>query len=301
MLTYCEVTMSKGICWLGGEILPLEKASISVLDHGLLYGDGVFEGVRFYNNQPFMLEPHLHRLFDSARAIALVCPWTLEELTGIVHEVIKAINSQDGYLRIVVTRGEGALGIDPSHCKNPRLIVIADALQMVDDVIREHGADLIIASTRRLPPDGLDSRIKSLNYLNHILARIEANNADADEAILLNDQGAVAEGSADNIFIIKQDILLTPPVTDGALAGITRQLVLELALKNGIDTREQRLTPYDLYTADECFLTGTGAELVPVKSIDKRLMNTCPGPYYQTLKKSFTAFIDDSCRMKRIN
>jgi len=262
-----------GICWLDGKIHPVHEAKIPVLDHGLLYGDGVFEGIRFYNDKPFLIEKHLSRLFDSAQAIALEAPWSKNELIDIIQDVVNTSDLTDGYIRVIITRGEGALGIDPQHCKHPRLIVIADSLQMVNARVHEKGANLIIASTRRLPPDGLDPRIKSLNYLNHILARIEANYAGVDEAILLNRQGNVAEGSADNI------------------SGITRELILNLASKIKIETREQQLAPYDLYTADECFLTGTGAELIPVRSIDGRILKHNLGPQYKKLKVAFTNFI----------
>jgi len=280
-----------GICWLDGKIHPVHEAKIPVLDHGLLYGDGVFEGIRFYNDKPFLIEKHLSRLFDSAQAIALEAPWSKNELIDIIQDVVNTSDLTDGYIRVIITRGEGALGIDPQHCKHPRLIVIADSLQMVNARVHEKGANLIIASTRRLPPDGLDPRIKSLNYLNHILARIEANYAGVDEAILLNRQGNVAEGSADNIFIVKNSVLITPQITDGALAGITRELILNLASKIKIETREQQLAPYDLYTADECFLTGTGAELIPVRSIDGRILKHNLGPQYKKLKVAFTNFI----------
>ena len=288
--------MNKGICWMEGKIHPLSEARVSVRDHGLLYGDGVFEGVRFYHGRPFMLEEHLARLQDSARAISLDCPWQPEELTNIVTEVVAASSHTQGYLRILLTRGEGALGIDPRSCSRPQLIVIADSLQMVDPAVREQGVDLIIASTRRLPADGLDPRIKSLNYLNHILARMEADHAGAHEAVLLNTRGQVAEGTADNLFLVRKGVLLTPPVTDGALEGITRQLILDLAREEDLAAREQSLAPYDLYTADECFLTGTGAELIPVRSIDGRKPRQCPGPVFQRLSRCFRHHIDQHCR-----
>ena len=288
--------MNKGICWMEGKIHPLSEARISVRDHGLLYGDGVFEGVRFYHGTPFMLREHLQRLQDSARAIGLDCPWQPEELTDIVMQVVAAFSEAQGYLRILLTRGEGALGIDPRSCTQPQLIVIADRLQMIDPAVRKQGANLIIASTRRLPADGLDPRIKSLNYLNHILARMEANHAGAHEAVLLNTRGQVAEGTADNLFVVKKGVLLTPPVTDGALEGITRQLMLNLAREDGLAAREQSLAPYDLYTAEECFLTGTGAELIPVRSIDGRKPRQCPGPVYQQLSGCFRHHIEQQCR-----
>ncbi len=287
--------MNQGVCWLDGEILPLNQAHIPVLDHGLLYGDGVFEGIRFYGGKPFLLSEHLQRLHNSAQAIALEYPWSDEHLETILDEVASAFGQPDGYIRLIITRGEGPLGIDPRPCTQPRLIVIADALQMIEPVRRDAGVRLIIASTRRLSPDGLDPRIKSLNYLNHILARIEANHVGADEAILLNAQGKVVEGTADNLFIVCSGMLLTPTVTDGALSGITRQLIMDLASKCGITVQEQSLTPYDLYTADECFLTGTGAELIPVREIDGRHLTSCPGPVYLRCTEAFKAFIQQHC------
>jgi|AMFO01.1.fsa_nt_gi branched-chain amino acid aminotransferase, group I len=287
--------MTTGVCWLDGRVLPLEEARIPVLDHGLLYGDGVFEGIRFYFGRPFLLGEHLERLRRSARAIALACPWSDDELARIVGEVVSAFGEPEGYIRLVVTRGEGPLGIDPAPCREPRLIVIAARLEMVNHARRQAGVRLVIAATRRLPPDGLDPRIKSLNYLNHILARIEANAAGADEAVLLNARGQVAEGTADNLLIVRNNSLFTPPVTDGALEGITRRLVMELAEKEGIPVREQSLAPWDLHTADECFLTGTGAELVPVREIDGRPLPACPGPLYRRCNEAFRAFIQREC------
>lgn len=277
----------EGVCWVNGEIMPVEEARVSVLDHGLLYGDGVFEGIRFYVGKAFMLEAHLQRLADSAQAIALALPWQREELAAIVNEVIREYGHVAGYLRLIVTRGRGPLGINPVGCREPQLIVIADRLQMVEDDVRQQGIRTVIASTRRLPVDGLDPRIKSLNYLNHILARIEANQAGVEEAIMLNRQGQVAEGTADNVFVVHQGVLLTPSTSDGALEGITRNLVLGLAARSGIEVKEISLTPYDLYRADECFLTGTGAELIPVREVDGREMRACPGPVFRQLEQVF--------------
>lgn len=280
------------VCWLNGNLVAPEQAVVSVFDHGLLYGDGVFEGIRFYNGKAFRLQAHLERLLLSARAIALEIPYKIEALTQAVLEVIAAAPSVNGYMRLVVTRGVGPLGIDPSRCRAPQVFIIADALHMVSDRVRTEGAKVIIAATRRLGSDGLDPRIKSLNYLNHILARMEATHAGADEAILLNSTGRIAEGSADNIFIVKKSELLTPPVIEGALDGITRHVVLELAEKRGIKTREIPLAPYDLFTADECFLTGTGAELIPVGYADGRAMPQCPGPVYQRLAVAFKELVN---------
>lgn len=283
---------SSAVCWLNGKIVAAEQARISVFDHGLLYGDGVFEGIRFYNGKAFRLRAHLERLLLSARAIALEIPYSIEALANAVLETIAAAPDSNGYLRMVVTRGVGPLGIDPSRCHSPQLFIIADILHMVSDRVRTEGAKIIIAATRRLGADGLDPRIKSLNYLNHILARMEATHAGADEAILLNSAGRIAEGSADNIFLVKKNELLTPPVIEGALDGITRQVVLELAEQLGIPARETPLAPYDLFTADECFLTGTGAELIPVGYADGRTIPSCPGPVYQQLAKAFRELVN---------
>lgn len=278
-------------CWIDGEILPASAAKVSVFDHGFLYGDGVFEGVRFYNNKAFRLPLHLKRLQRSAQALQLNVPLDADGLTQAVADLLAASPLSEGYLRIIVTRGVGVLGINPTTCHNPSVIIIADQLQMVSDAQRAQGVRAIIASTRRLTPDRLDSRIKSLNYLNAILARMEANYAGVEEAILLNDRGCVAEGTADNLFIVSDGVLLTPPATEGALAGITRQTVLELAAANGIPAHEAVLTAYDLYNADECFLTGTGAKLIPVRNIDGRNIGTCPGAIYQQLSAAFADFI----------
>ncbi len=278
---------SEGVCWIDGAIVPLHAARIPVTDHGLLYGDGVFEGIRYYNGKPFGLDAHLQRLADSARAIALSLPEPLPRIAAIVQDVIAASGTADGYLRLVVTRGPGPLGIDPALCRQPGLFVIAAPLALVPEERREQGVSVIIAATRRLPPDGLDPRIKSLNYLNHILARIEANRAGADEAVLLNSQGHVTEGSADNLFMVKGDCLLTPPVIDGALDGITRSWVMARARELGILAAERSLSAFDLHTADECFLTGTGAELIPVRDIDGRELPACPGPVFRKLAAAF--------------
>lgn len=284
--------MSEAVCWLNGKMLTADDAHVSVFDHGLLYGDGVFEGLRFYSGKIFRLQEHLQRLVFSARALALALPMSLDQITKALYETVSAFNGDNGYLRLIVTRGKGALGIDPRSCEQPTVIIIADQLTMVHEDIRNKGARLIIANTRRLSADGLDPRIKSLNYLNHILARMEANHAHVDEAVLLNRAGRVAEGTADNIFIVKAGRLLTPPVTEGALQGITRDTILELAATVEIPCSERPLAPYDLYTADECFLTGTAAELIPVREIDGRPVRLCPGPAFTKLSSGFRQLID---------
>jgi branched-chain amino acid aminotransferase len=279
------------LCWLDGAVTPATAATVSVLDHGLLYGDGVFEGLRFYRRRVFRLAEHLRRLEDSARAIGLRLPLAADELAQAIAELVAAFDGDDGYLRLVVTRGVGPLGLDPARCERPTVFIIADRLALLDAQRRERGAELIIAATRRLGVDGLDPRIKSLNYLNHILARMEASHAGADEAILLNAQGRVAEASSENIFVVRDEVLKTPPVIDGALDGITRNTVIELAGELGIECREASLAPYDLYGADEVFLTGTGAELIPVRAIDGRMPSSCPGPLFRRLQGAFSACV----------
>ena len=274
-------------CWIDGRLCPAAEARISPFDHGLLYGDGVFEGIRFYGGRPFALDAHLKRLERSARALALIVPYRREELVAAVTALVAAAGLEDGYLRLVVTRGAGALGIDPASCPRPTVFILAAPLALVDPQARAAGIRAIIASTRRLPLDGLDPRVKSLNYLNHVLARLEASRAGAQEALLLNGQGRVTEGTTENLFIVRDGALLTPPAIDGALDGITRALVLELAGALGIPAREASLAPYDLYTAEECFLTGTGAELIPVREIDARPLPACPGPVFRRLAQAF--------------
>ena len=285
----------QAICWKNGDIIPAKEATISVFDHGLLYGDGVFEGIRFYHGKPFRLDAHLQRLEDSARAIALEIPYRRSELADAVNEVIAAFAAPAGYIRLIVTRGVGCLGINPEHCARPTVLIIADRLAMISEAIRRRGARVIVAATRKPSADSLDPRIKSLNYLNHIQARIEANHAGADEALLLNAQGHLAEGTADNVFLVKGDELLTPPVSDGALAGITRAAIIELARDAGIVVGIRSLGIYDLHTADACFLTGTGAELIPVASIDGRRLPQCPGAMFAVLNDAFHALIAHEC------
>lgn len=284
-------TMAESICWLNGEIMPLAQARISVMDHGVLYGDGIFEGIRFYNGHVFRLQAHLDRLSDSASAIDMPLNLDHQALTTAIMDLIKAFNSDDGYLRLVVTRGEGSMGIDPRSCKQRNIFIIATPLQMVSSEKRRLGIRTIIASTRRLAMDGLDPRIKSLNYLNHIQAKIEANYAGVEESILLNASGHVAEAAAANLFIVKRAVLITPPVSDGALEGVTRGVIIELAQQLNLNWREQTLAPYDLYTADECFLTGTGAELIPVREVDGRPIKQCPGELYTRLQQAFKQLI----------
>ncbi len=279
---------NQSLCWINGKITAPAEARISVFDHGLLYGDGIFEGLRFYNKSIFRRTLHLQRLQDSASTLRLNIPLEIPALEKTIDELLTASPLDHGYLRIIVTRGVGTLGIDPTHCPQPGLILIADELQMVDEEQRSRGIRTIIAATRRPAPDQLDPRIKSLNYLNAIMARMEAHHAGVEEAILLNQQGHVAEGTVDNLFIVRRGELLTPATTEGALAGITRMTILELAKAADIPAKETVLTPYDLYTADECFLTGTGARLIPVREIDGREISECPGRIYNQLATAYS-------------
>ncbi len=275
---------------IDGDLVAEADATISVMDHGLLYGDGVFEGLRFYNGQIFRCAAHLERLSASADAIGLTIPMTDAALGRAMSETITASNQDNGYIRLIVTRGSGPLGINPATCKNPRVIIIVDQLALVPEEIVQQGAAVIIAKTRRLSANQLNPTIKSLNYLNNILARAEANKAGVEEAIMLNAEGRVAEGSADNVFIVHSGKLITPPISEGALAGITRAAILELAQKLGIECVETPLYPEDLYGADECFLTGTGAELIPVKRIDE--VDLRPDrPTYARLQQAFKTLV----------
>lgn len=283
----------QGLCWIDGQLFKPAEASISVFDHGLLYGDGVFEGIRFYNGKPFKLPEHLTRLKDSADALALNIPYTDADLSEAIESLIATSQAHDGYIRLIITRGAGSLGIDPANCHEPTVIIIASPLHMVSEQKRHEGLRLIVSGVRRLAVDVLDTRIKSLNYLNNILAKMQANAVGVDEAVMLNTAGYIAEGSAENIFVVKNGGLYTPPASEGALAGITRNIIIQLAASNNISVRETRLAPYDLYTADECFLTGTGVELLPVREIDGRALKSCPGEIFKVIEQAFHQFIEE--------
>jgi len=276
---------------MNGSLTDAAGARVSVFDHGLLYGDGVFEGIRFYGGRAFHLDAHLARLERSAAAIALDLPYPRAELRAAVEAVIAHAGVPDGYLRLVVTRGEGDLGLDPRSCKRPTVFIAAAPIRLFAGA--ERGVAVVVASTRQAPPDVVDARIKSLNYMNRLLARLEANRAGADEAIMLNHRGHVAEGTTDNVFVVQRGALVTPPVSDGALEGITRATVFELAGRLGVEAREASIGVYDLRTADEMFLVGTGAGLVPVRSLDGRALGACPGPVFQRIARAFDAFVRD--------
>lgn len=274
--------------YIDGKLYPKEKAKISVFDHGLLYGDGVFEGIRSYNGRVFRLKEHLDRLYNSAKAIWLTIPMTKEEMAKAIEDTLKANKLRDAYIRVVVTRGEGTLGLDPNKCPKPSVIIITDTITLYPEEFYEKGLEVITVATVRNHNAALSPRIKSLNYLNNILAKIEGLQAGVVEAIMLNTDGCVAECTGDNIFIVRNNILSTPPVTAGILEGITRNAVIEIARKLGITVREENMTRYDLFVADECFLTGTAAEVIPVVKIDQRPIGTGkPGPMTQLLRREF--------------
>lgn len=260
--------------YLDGKFVDEPEAKISVFDHGLLYGDGVFEGIRAYNGRIFRLRQHLDRLWDSAKAIMLRIPLTKDELTAACCEACRLNNIRDGYIRLIVTRGKGNLGLNPFQCPHPSVIIIADKIELYPEQVYRDGIELITAATQRVNAAAINPAIKSLNYLNNVLAKIEAIHAGTIEAIMLNSAGYVAECTGDNLFIVRRGRLETPPVSDGALIGITRGVIFELAAKAGIPALESHLTRYDIMTADECFITGTAAEIVPVAKVDSRPIGT---------------------------
>jgi branched-chain amino acid aminotransferase len=260
--------------FIDGKFCSERDAKVSVFDHGLLYGDGVFEGIRAYNGRVFKLKEHIDRLFYSAKAILLNIPMTPEQVMKATVETIRANKLRDCYVRLIVTRGIGTLGLNPRSCKKPSVIIIAGKIQVYPAELYARGMDIVTVPTVRNLHSAVNPAIKSLNYLNNILAKIEANNAGVEEAVMLNSEGFVAECTADNLFIIKQGALFTPPLSAGALYGITRGTVMELAEQSGVKVTEQNLTRYDLFNADECFLTGTGAEIMPVIKIDGRVIGS---------------------------
>jgi branched-chain amino acid aminotransferase len=265
--------------YIDGKFYPEAEAKISVFDHGLLYGDGIFEGIRFYNGRVFRLEEHLRRLWDSAHSIQLEVPMTMKEMSDALLETIRQNHLRNGYVRLVVTRGIGNLGLNPAQCKSPSVIIIAATIALYHEDFYRKGLTIVTCATRRINPAALNPAVKSLNYLNNVMARIEADLAGADEALMLNDAGNVAECTADNVFIVKHGQISTPPVSAGALQGITRSVVFEIAGKLGIKVLESDITRHDVFVANECFLTGTAAEIVPVVKVDGRLIGSGkPGP-----------------------
>lgn len=274
--------------YINGKLYEKEHAKISVYDHGLLYGDGVFEGLRSYSGKVFRLEQHLDRLWASAKAILLAIPMTKEALAKAVNDTLATNNIKDGYIRLVVTRGAGTLGLDPNRCSDPQVIIITDHIALYPKELYENGLEIITASTIRNHPQALSARIKSLNYLNNILAKIEGLQAGCQEALMLNHLGHIAECTADNIFLVRGGQVYTPPIDAGILEGITRDAVMEIARDAELVMREETLTRHDAYTADEVFLTGSGAEIIPVIKIDSRVIGSGkPGPVTKELTKRF--------------
>jgi len=276
--------------FLDGQIVPVDQAKISVFDHGLLYGDGVFEGIRSYNGRVFELDAHVQRLFDSAKAIRLTIPMPAQQIKDAIYQTMDANGLKDAYIRLVVTRGVGYLGLAPTRTANPSVFVITDQIELYPPELYREGMSIITVSTVRNHPNAVPPPIKSLNYLNNILAKIEGVDAGVLEAIMLNVDGLVAECTGDNVFIVRQGRLQTPSSDAGILPGITRAVVMRLAAERGIDVQEKQLLRYDLYVADECFLTGTAAEVVPITQIDGRQIGDgTPGPITQQLMEDFKA------------
>ncbi|MDB6022748.1 MAG: branched chain amino acid aminotransferase apoenzyme [Pedosphaera sp.] len=281
--------------YIDGKYLGERDAKISVFDHGLLYGDGIFEGIRAYNGRVFKLKEHIDRLFCSAKAILLNIPISHAAMMKAVVDTCRQNKIHDGYVRLLVTRGVGSLGLNPHSCKRPSVIVIADKIQLYPEEMYRRGLDIITVPTTRNLHSALNPAIKSLNYLNNIMAKIEAINGGCEEAVMLNSEGFVSECTGDNIFIVKRGQLSTPPLSAGALYGITRETVMELGKKAGLTVAEPNLTRYDLFNADECFLTGTGAELIPVVKIDGRIIGTGkPGPVTKSLVSSYHVLTNSS-------
>jgi branched-chain amino acid aminotransferase len=274
--------------FIDGKYHDEQDAKVSVFDHGLLYGDGVFEGIRAYNGRVFKLREHIDRLFYSAKAILLDVPMSHAEIMAATVATCRENNLRDGYIRLIVTRGIGTLGLNPNRCKRGSVIVIADKIQVYPKEMYENGMAIVTVATTRNLHSALNPAIKSLNYLNNILAKIEANNAGVEEAIMLNAEGFVSECTADNLFLVKGNQLLTPPLSAGALYGITRGTVMDLGRAHGLQVSEPNLTRYDVFNADECFLTGTGAEVVPVTKVDGRVIGTGkPGANTRTLVEKY--------------
>jgi branched-chain amino acid aminotransferase len=276
--------------YIDGQYYDKEDAKISVYDHGLLYGDGVFEGMRSYGGKVFRLKEHLDRLWKSAKAICLQIPISTEEMADAVNKTLKLNGIVDGYIRLVVTRGAGELGIDPNKCHNPQVIIITDYITLYPEEFYKNGLEIVTVATIRNHPAALNPRIKSLNYLNNVLAKIEGLQAGCVEALMLNHNGEVAECTGDNFFLVTDNEVLTPPIDAGILEGITREFAIELARESGRNVRETTLTRHDVYIADECFLTGSAAEIIPVVKVDSRVIGDGkPGPVTRDLTERFRA------------
>ena len=281
--------------YIGGKLYDKADAKISVYDHGLLYGDGVFEGIRAYSGRVFRLQQHVDRLYESAQSIHLKIPIAREEMARAIVDTMEVNKLTDAYIRVVVTRGSGSLGLDPRKTTDPQIIIITDAIALYPPELYDHGLKIVTAGTMRNHPSALNPRIKSLNYLNNIMAKVEATNAGCLEALMLNHKGEVAECTGDNIFIVRKGQLHTPPIDAGILEGITRDAVLELARAAGIPTFERTMDRHDVYTADECFLTGTAAEVIPVVECDGRAIGSGkPGPITGDLRRRFHSLVREA-------
>jgi branched-chain amino acid aminotransferase len=281
--------------WIDGKVSDPKDARVSVYDHGFLYGDGVFEGIRVYNGRAFELNAHLERLWDSAKAIRLVVPYTPEQMRAAIEETIRATGYKEAYIRLIVSRGAGYLGLSPTKCERPCVVCIVDTITMYPKEMYENGMAVITSTVVRNHANALSPRIKSLNYLNNILAKIEANDAGVQEAIMLNSNGNVSECTGDNIFIVRHGQVQTPTTSDGILEGVTRRVIIELCGKLGQPVVEKSLQRFDLYSADECFLTGTAAEAIPVTKIDGRQIGDGkPGPITRKLIEAFGKMIRES-------
>ncbi|MCE2414517.1 branched-chain-amino-acid transaminase [Candidatus Poribacteria bacterium] len=279
------------LIYIDGEFLPKAEAKVSVFDHGLLYGDGVFEGIRSYNGGVFKLDEHLERLYDSAKSIMLEIPIPIETMKETVLETLRRNHLTEAYIRLVITRGVGDLGLDPDKCPKPSIIIIADKIALYPQKFYQEGLEIVTVSIRRNYSEAVNPRVKSLNYLNNILAKIEGKQSGAEEVLMLNAEGYVVECSGDNIFWVKNDVLVTPPVHMGILEGVTRNSVIDLARDAGMRVEERVFTRHDLYIADECFLTGTAAEVIPVVKIDRRAIGDGqPGKVTEKLIAAFRQF-----------
>ena len=283
------------LIWLDGQLVPESEAKISVFDHGVLYGDGVFEGIRIYNGRVFRLSEHLNRLYDCAKAICLTIPISKEEMKQATLDTVAANNLRDGYIRLVATRGVGSLGLSPYQCPKGSVFIIASTITLYPKERYENGLHLITCGTRRPNSSALSPQVKSLNYLNNIMAKIECLQAGCEEGIMLNDQGYVAECTGDNVFVVKNGKVTTPPISAGALDGITRRAVIELLGEMGVPCAESNMTRFDMYTADECFLTGTAAEVIAAVQYDKRpIGDGKPGKITQDLIVRFKALANST-------
>ncbi|OAJ72567.1 branched-chain amino acid aminotransferase [Brevibacillus sp. SKDU10] len=286
--------MTQQLIYLNGEFVEKENAKISVYDHGFLYGDGIFEGIRVYNGNIFRLQEHIERLYESALSIMLVIPMKIEEMMDAVVETVRKNELRDAYIRLVISRGDGDLGLDPRSCKRANIVIIVEQLRLFPQELYETGLKIVTVPTRRNKPDALNPKIKSLNYLNNVMVRMEASMANVSEALMLNSEGYVTEGSGDNIFLVKKGVIYTPPTYLGALDGITRQAIMDIARELGYVVKEEPFTRHDVYIADEVFLTGTAAEVISVSEVDARVIRDGkPGPVTKQLLEEFRRYVQE--------